>query len=122
MGKRRGKKNYGVRDELLALGVDVNNLECSIDPDQLPEPRIGFGMLRHFAKRKSYKTGWALAQYRNIYETFPPREWNSDPLIVPNRRLMSYVYAAAEAWRKDQEEKAIQSDQIKLAHKAMRLQ
>ena len=98
MKNRVGKKKNRIKKEMESLGIDVDNLQYSCEEDSLPTKRISFGMLRHFAKRKSYKSGWAIAQYKNIFGSFPVRSWNSDPLIIPNSALKEYVYASARAY------------------------
>ena len=101
MKHRVGKKKNRLKRELESLGIDINNIEYSCDSDKLPTKRISFGMLRHFAKQKGYKGGWAMAQYRTIYSEWPVRKWNSDPLIVPNSALKEYIFASARAYQGD---------------------
>ncbi len=98
MKNRVGKKKNRIRKELSALGIDVDNIEYSCESDKLPTKRISFAMLRHFAKSKGYRSGWAMAQFKTIYLEWPNRKWNSDPLIIPNSALKEYIYASACAY------------------------
>jgi len=98
MKRRVGKKKSKLINELESLGIDISNIKYSCEEDKLPTKRIAFGMLRHFAKNKGYKNGWAMAQFRNIYSEWPVRKWNADPMIVPNTALKEYVYASARAY------------------------
>lgn len=97
MKHRVGKKKNRIKKELSALGIDVDNVEYICNSDKLPTERISFSMLRHYAKSKSYKPGWAMAQFKTIYMKWPNRKWNSDPLIIPNNALKSYIYASAKS-------------------------
>lgn len=119
MSKNRvGKKRNRIRNELQSLGIDIENLQYTCDPNKIPTAREGYAMLRHYAKKKKYKSNWAMAQHRNIYGDWPSRTWNSDPLMVPNPALLEYVYAAASAWRQERDKAAAEHDEILLAQKA----
>jgi hypothetical protein len=97
------KKKNRLKNDLQALGIDIENIPFSGDPQKLPSARESFAMLRHYAKRKGYKSAWALVQHKSIFGSWPARRWHSDPLIIPNFAVLGYIQAAARNYHLQKE-------------------
>ena len=97
--KKRKKVREDVGDYLLEeFGLDVNNLESGVAEDKMPPKRILYGMLSHYRRAKKMKPGFEAAKYKQWFEVWPPRQWKSDPAIIPNAWLRQRLAAELKSY------------------------
>ncbi len=58
-----------------------------------------FGQLKHYAKRRGYKDGWAANKFRELTGVWPDRYVNA-PLVEPSPFILSWIKSRQIAWVK----------------------
>jgi DNA repair protein RadD len=62
-----------------------------------------YGQLKHYARSKGYKSGWAYNQYKSYMGIFPPNTLNSVPEVPPSPELLSWIKSRNIAFNKRRE-------------------
>lgn len=58
-----------------------------------------YGQLKHYAKRRGYKDGWAANKFRELTGVWPDRYHNA-PLVEPSPFILSWIKSRQIAWVK----------------------
>lgn len=59
-----------------------------------------YAELRSMAHERGYKRGWAAFKYKERFGSFPPWNWNSDPVREPSLETRRWVKSRLIAWAK----------------------
>lgn len=60
-------------------------------PEGWPSHEVFFAMLAHHGHAKGYKPGWAMAQYKQKVEEWPPRHWGGIAMVPPTKRVQNWI-------------------------------
>ena len=56
-------------------------------------------MLRKYGRNAGYKDTWADAQYRDIYDDWPPWSWKSTVAMEPNDEVLDHIDTVIEEFK-----------------------
>jgi hypothetical protein len=85
--------------EIKTLDGQLVEIGEHLEPDQ-QDRAVFYAELLGIAAERRFKPGWAAHKFREKFDTWPPRSWNSHPAAAPSIETRRWVQSRTIAWHK----------------------